>query len=144
MEKNAEGETVGYVSNFLEIFAWIMTLSAYEALWQLLCPSINPYGWGYDLWYDNYARVRVPGHRMGVISNVSVYHIQSNDNQYLGNNKGRTDTANVSTKWDAVLAQEKYYRSLLDIPLRRYRKTMKLQNNTWSGVVTDFLYNPRS
>ena len=38
-----------------------MTMPAYQALYDLLLPDINPYGWGYDLWYDNYARVKVPG-----------------------------------------------------------------------------------
>ena len=53
--------TVGFVTSFIEIFAWIMTMPAYQALHELLLPDINPYGWGYDLWYDNYARIKVPG-----------------------------------------------------------------------------------
>ena len=42
--------TEGYSSVYVEIFAWVMTVPAYEALWRLLCPSINPFGWGYDFW----------------------------------------------------------------------------------------------
>ena len=49
------------MSTFIEIFAWVMTMPAYQAFYELLSPEINPYGWGYDLWYDNYARIKVPG-----------------------------------------------------------------------------------
>jgi hypothetical protein len=52
------------VTSFIEIFAWVMTMPAYQALYELLSPEINPYGWGYDLWYDNYARVNVPGKKL--------------------------------------------------------------------------------
>ena len=52
---------IGFTSSFIELFAWVMTMPAYQALYDLLLPDINPYGWGYDLWYDNYARVKVPG-----------------------------------------------------------------------------------
>ncbi len=60
--------TVGYWSSFLEMFAWVMTMPAYSAVWNMLCPHINPFGWGYDFWYDNYAKVYVRGHKMGIAS----------------------------------------------------------------------------
>lgn len=41
---------VGYSTCYLELFAWLMTATAYEAFWQLHYPSINPYGWGHDFW----------------------------------------------------------------------------------------------
>ena len=66
--------TAGYVSIFTEIFSWILTIPAYQALWELLLPSINPYGWGFDLWYNAYARSRVKGHKMGVISIFTCVH----------------------------------------------------------------------
>ena len=49
------------MSSFIELFAWVMTMPAYQAFYELLSPEINPYGWGYDLWYDNCARINVPG-----------------------------------------------------------------------------------
>jgi hypothetical protein len=72
MQREAQAGTEGYVSTFVEIFAWVLTVPAYEALWQLLHPFTNPYGWGYDFWYDNYAAARVPGHKMGIISTLQV------------------------------------------------------------------------
>ena len=76
MQVDAQPGTVGYVSSFVEMFAWVLTPVAYRALWELLYPYINSYGWGYDLWYDNYGRGRVPGHKMGVISTFSAKHDQ--------------------------------------------------------------------
>ena len=74
MQSEAQANTAGYISVFVEIFAWVVTMPAYEALWQLLNPSINPFGWGYDLWYDNFAKSRVDGHKMGVVSVVKAKH----------------------------------------------------------------------
>jgi hypothetical protein len=48
--------TEGFISTFVEMFAWVMTMDAYEALWELFYPAINPYGWGFDLWYAPQAR----------------------------------------------------------------------------------------
>lgn len=76
MQVTSQPGTIGYISSFVEMFAWVMTPTAYRALWELLYPSINPYGWGYDLWYDNYATQMVPGHRMGIISNIVAKHDQ--------------------------------------------------------------------
>jgi hypothetical protein len=55
MQANPKAGTLGYISNFIEIFAWVTTIDAYESLWELLWPTINPYGWGYDFWYDGYS-----------------------------------------------------------------------------------------
>jgi hypothetical protein len=73
------------------MFAWIMTPPAYRALWELLYPYINPYGWGYDLWLDNYAAMRVQGHKMGIISAIVAKHEQD----FSAANGGRTDIASV-------------------------------------------------
>lgn len=51
MQTEAPAGTEGWVSTFVEMFAWVLTMSAYEALWELYYPSLNPYGWGFDLWY---------------------------------------------------------------------------------------------
>eukprot|EP01031_Cornospumella_fuschlensis_P036438 gene36438-44201_t len=48
MQIPAPASSSGYISSFVEIFAWVMTIPAYKALWELLCPSVNPYAWGYD------------------------------------------------------------------------------------------------
>lgn len=75
--------TIGYISSFVEIFVWLMTIPAYITLWELLLPSINPYAWGYDFWYDGYAMYnnKVIGHKMGIASNMIVIHEQ---NEILG------------------------------------------------------------
>jgi hypothetical protein len=52
MQREPLPNTEGYISNFVEIFAWVVTVPAYTALWDLLYPTINPFGWGYDFWYD--------------------------------------------------------------------------------------------
>ena len=54
------------MTNFIEIFAWVMTMPAYQALHELLLPEVNPYGWGYDWWYDSYARINVPGKKINL------------------------------------------------------------------------------
>ena len=56
--------SLGFISIFVEIFAWVMTIPAYCALHQILKPDINPYGWGYDFWYENYAKKNVIGTEM--------------------------------------------------------------------------------
>jgi hypothetical protein len=68
--------TEGYASSFVEMFAMVFSMPAWDAWWRLLLPSVNPYGWGYDLWYDNWARQEVPGHKMGIISTQTVIHEQ--------------------------------------------------------------------
>jgi len=138
MQALPQSETDGYTSTFVEWFAWVMTFQAYQALWELLCPHVNPFGWGYDFWYDNYAKSRVPGHKMGIVSTIEVKHEQ--DTTTPG--AGRTDNTKVETKWAAVLSQEKHYRDHLGIDLKAIRQKLKLQNTTWNGAVTGFLSIP--
>ena len=123
----------GYASLFVELFAWVATMPAYEALWQLLCPSVNPYGWGYDLWYHTYADSRVVGHRMGIIATVDVKHEQ--DLTAIGG--GRTESASVEQKWNALQAQEMHYKHHYGIQLKKCR--LKLNNHTLYGAVTGIL-----
>ena len=104
-----ESGTVGLKTNFVEIFAYVMTIPAYTALWQLLYPSINPYGWGYDLWYDCVAKKGNFNHSMGVISVYSATH-QQGDVQ--------ADNSGWEAKHDAMIKQEKYfaeYHKILDL-----------------------------
>lgn len=69
MTKESENGNVGYVVNYISFqCATILTSNSYIALWELLYPDINPTGIGYDLWYDSYAKDRVEGHKIGLIS----------------------------------------------------------------------------
>ncbi len=125
--------TEGYVTSFIEFFACIMTIPAYTAFWELLYPSVNPYGWGYDFWYDNYAKSKVYGHKMGIISSLSITHIQGKE--------GRSEDAKTDVIWKAVLAQELIYKSHFNIDLNNYRKNMNLKNTSLTGAVSEYLYS---
>lgn len=130
----------GYIVSFVEIFAIIMTIDAYTALWNLLCPIINPYGWGYDFWYDHYAKLSVKGHKMGIISEYSVKHEQiMSDNNH---NNGRTDSTKKEDKWQALVLQERYYQHHFGSRLHRFRETLDLRNMSWNGAVIDYLKYP--
>eukprot|EP01035_Chromulina_nebulosa_P023241 gene23241-30124_t len=94
-------------------------------------PSINPYGWGHDFWYDGYAKKRVPGHKMGIASTVVVIHDQNE--RIVG--AGRTDNTRIEDKWNAVLAQERHYKQYLGINLAQFRKNLDLSNSSWNGAV---------
>jgi len=150
MQAEAQAGTEVYISHFVEIFAWVLTVPAYEALWELLYPSVNPYGWGYDYWYDQYARVRVAGHRMGIVSTVAVKHEQQVEGGKDGNGNGkgnvkgqgpllgRTETATEKQKWRGVLAQEKVYNSHFGVNLKKCREKA-LPNATLFGGVYGYL-----
>lgn len=62
------------------------TASAYVALWEILYPSVNPYGWGHDFWYPQYGLANVPNHKTGIVSVMKVSHIQD----FSAPNGGRT------------------------------------------------------
>jgi hypothetical protein len=138
MQTEAVVGTVGYVSTFVEIFAWITTIPAYQALWELLYPSVNPYGWGYDFWYDNYARRRVPNHKMGIISTIKVFHDQDLSISV------RTDNTKPDDKWRAVMEQEKVYYNHFGVPLRNYRRNLNIRNTSWNGAVIGYLYDNKA
>lgn len=139
MQTPPQPGTEGYVSNFVEIFVWVMTMPAYTALWELFYPALNPYAWGYDFWYDGYAADggRVPGHRMGLVASQRVQHVQSADagDPVLG----RTDNTEVRVKWNAVLAQERHYKMHRGVDLHHYRTHLRIANTSWNGAVQDFL-----
>ncbi|RYH23439.1 hypothetical protein EON65_17800 [archaeon] len=131
MQTPAPVTSAGYISSFVEIFAWMMTIPAYTALWELLCPSVNPYAWGYDFWYNQYARDTVSGHKMGITNQYALVHEQDTSDTGLG----RTDNTKVEVKWNAVLAQERHYKQYKNIPLQKYRKTFDIANASWNGAV---------
>lgn len=135
MSVPAAAHTAGYISTFVEIFAWMMTMPAYTALWELLWPDANPYAWGYDFWYNGYARTRVSGHKMGIASVLVFQHEQDS----TGTGLGRTDTSSVKDKWNAVLAQERHYKLYKHIPLASYRKNLDIHNSSWNGAVKGYL-----
>eukprot|EP01034_Spumella_vulgaris_P023630 gene23630-29869_t len=136
MQTSASPGTVGYVSSFVEIFVWVLTMPAYQALWELFCPIVNPYAWGYDFWYDGYARGRVPGHRMGIMSTVRVLHEQNTTQT----GTGRTDNTPFKVKWAAVQAQEAHYKRRLGVDLKYFRTHMDLANTSWNGAVKGYLH----
>ena len=139
----------GYVSSFVEIFAWVMTMDAYESLWGLLLPEVNPYGWGYDFWYNGYAQklvaesMRDDGtekkHKMGIITSLTAEHAQSIKEEDNGSTDGRAESATVKQKWDAVQEQERYYKKYLGVDLKTMSSKMELANMSWNGAVKGYL-----
>jgi len=139
MQAPPPAHSPGYVSSFIEVFAVIMTHDGYQALWELLCPEINPYGWGYDMWYHNYAKSRILNHKMGIVSKYFVKHEQV---MVEGMAKGRSDQTNVSVKWKALIDQERYYQHHYGTRLHRFRETLPLKNLTFLGPVMGLLRLP--
>jgi hypothetical protein len=129
--------TVGYESVFVEWFSWVMTVDAYEILWELLAPTVNPYGWGYDLWFNNYAKMFI-ANKMGIVSAIRTKHEQD----FGAFNGGRTETASIDTKWAGVMRQEKDYRDHFGVNLRKCRQSLGLSNSSWNGAVVGYLYAP--
>ena len=125
---NSVPGTAGCLTNFIEMFAYILTVPAYNFLWDLFDPVNNPYGWGYDMWYSEYARSRYPLHKMGVINVYAVTHGDINKKQI------RADAADQSVKLLALKKQEEYYTNTLGIPLMNYNQ---LINNTNRGYVQE-------
>jgi len=136
MQRPAQPGTSGYVSVFVELFAWMGTVPAYIALWEILYPSVNPFGWGHDFWYSQYGQQRLAHHRTGIVSTLRVQHEQD----FSAPNGGRTDTTSVADKWGAVLAQEKFYKKHFGIDLKRCREKIGLSNSSWNGAVRGYLY----
>ena len=118
MQAKPKQGTIGIRTSFLEFFACIMTIPSYTSLWKLLFPSINPYGWGYDLWYNCVAKQDNPHHAMGIISIYTAVHDQD-----LTKTE-RTDNASAATKWKALLQQEKFYARHYRISLSKCRKML--------------------
>jgi len=155
MQTEAPIGTEGWESTFVEMFAWVLTMPAYEALWELYYPSLNPYGWGFDLWYqtlfcylfqlhnnsydigniryDNYAKQKVVGHKMGIVTTVKTFHFQTNM---------RSDNTDVKVKWKALELQEAHYKMYYNIRLRWCRENLNLKNHSWNGAVVDLLHSP--
>lgn len=135
MQTPALPNSEGYISNFVEIFVWVMTMPAYTALWELFAPVVNPYAWGYDFWYDGYAFYKNPHHRMGIIATQRILHVQNPNDPILG----RTDTTDVKVKWNAVLAQERHYKHYLGVNLQKYRTNLRISNTSWNGAVQSLI-----
>eukprot|EP01038_Epipyxis_sp_PR26KG_P013597 gene13597-18251_t len=133
MQAKAYPHTDGYISTFVEMFAWVMTISAYTSLWELLCPHVNPYGWGFDFWYNGYAMINNPNHKMGIVSTIYTKHEQ-------GDELGRTDNTDINKKWDSVLKQEKHFRMYKNIDLTKIRKGLDLSNSSWNGATKGIIY----
>ena len=136
MQANRIPGKEGYVTVFLELFAWIMTIPGYKGFWELLTPSINPYGWGYDLWYNNYATQNDPGHKMGIITSMQVMHDQDLTKSV------RSDNTNPKEKWKAVKRQEQHFKRYRNIVLKGFKPDTNLRISSWSGVAIGYLESP--
>jgi hypothetical protein len=149
MQATTPTGTEGYVSSFVEVFAWVMTMDAYEALWGLLLPEVNPYGWGYDFWYNGYAQKLVAEsmsqngaekkHKMGIVTSLSAKHEQSVKEEDNGSTDGRAESATVKEKWGAVQEQERYFKKYLNVDLKAMSSKMELANMSWNGAVKGYL-----
>lgn len=136
----------GYVSVFVEMFAWVMKVEAYESLWELLLPEVNPYGWGYDFWYNNYAKYRAVDsqHKMGIVTSVTTVHDQSLAPADDGKAKrtsgtiGRAESAGVKEKWEAVKAQERYFKKYHGYDIGQAK--INLSNSSWNGAIVGYLH----
>ena len=126
----------GFITVFLELFAWVMTIPAYDIFWKLLTPSINPYGWGYDLWYYNFAVQRLPNHKMGVITSVRAYHDQNLTKAQ------RTDNTHADQKWRAVRRQEAYFKRFHNVILKGFKPDTNSLISTTSGVAIGYIESP--
>lgn len=117
MQTPGENGTDGHITSFLSINAWLMTMRAYRALWELVHPSLNPDGWGYDLWFDLYAKSRIGNHKMGIITSCRAEAVASPAEQ---------DTLrSPQIKWSEQLKQEKYYENYYGVSLKDYRKATR-------------------
>jgi len=106
--------TAGCLFPNLEMFAYIMTQDGYSALWDLILPDINPYGWGYGYWYNGYATHINPYHKMGVISIFEVIHTHA-----FGGSKA--DSASNTKKLKCMYSQESYFKKNYNISLSDMR-----------------------
>jgi hypothetical protein len=124
---DSEGRAVeGHITSFLAVHAWLMTMDAFKALWELCYPHLNPYGWGYDLWYDTYANSRVTGHKMGIITTATSESLDLPPPKVVKSKKEEGDAA--LAKWQQQLAQEEYYGKYYNVPLKQYRNNFRGEN----------------
>lgn len=152
---------IGVISSFVEIYSCIYKRQAWEALWQLLHPSTNPYSWGYDFWYPAYAKqylskhfytngnrkaemlLQYNGHKLHDHSgDIGLQYKQAVISSIITSHKQgdvRADASSESKKWSSVQMQEKYYSKYKNIPLKRYRRDFVLANKTATGAILDIL-----
>lgn len=138
MNEKALYGTAGYVVKFIEMYAWIMTNAAYRALWELLVPEINRHGWGYDYWYDGYAKTRVLGHKMCMISPIVTKHMVQNRSLNADNTTGLV-------KMRGLRDQERFF--LLNRSVDLFAKSVEDKSQTtwvgdlrWLGPVSSHYY----
>jgi hypothetical protein len=106
----------GYYSKYAELFAWVLTIQGYQILWKLLSPHLNPYGWGYDWWYYEYAHSRLNRTNvLGILSDYKIHHIQGST---------QTDNTSAKVKMVALQRQQDHYLKYLKIPLQKYSEIL--------------------
>ena len=115
----------GWLSEFVEIYVYLMTARAWELLWSLLHPATNPYAWCYDFWLPKLGRQELAKdglvYRQGVVSSVGTEHLQG---------VVRADNAGTKAKWAAAMEQERFYKKYLGIDLKRFRQMKAVVNGT--------------
>ena len=117
MRKKPKPGSEGFIVQYIEIFAVIMSSFAYKHYWELLLPDINPYGWGPDIWYDGYTKYKIKSlenntfidnkttelyHKMCIISSMTVRHM-------IANRTFNADNTHRDIKMMAFRNQEKYF-----------------------------------
>ena len=53
----------------------------------------------------------------------------------------QADNASNTIKWKALLNQETFYKEYKDTNLKYYRENLQLQNSSWSGSISGFLFD---
>jgi len=134
MDKEPPVGTEGTVSEFMEIYVYLMTADAWELLWTLLHTPTNPFAWGYDMWLPKFCRQAFEAHgnvyKQGIVSSLRTEHFQGDV---------RADNSGTKAKWQGVLAQEKFYRKYLDIDLRHFRSSKERSEGSLASPSAEYL-----
>lgn len=64
----------GHKTQVIEIFATLFTLSAWSCWWNLLQPSLNSVGWGYDRCMYNFCKQYDSDFSMGIATGIVAVH----------------------------------------------------------------------
>ena len=73
---------------------------------------------------------------MGIISSIKARHNQDLKKMI------RADNHSIEHKWKALIQQENFYNKFYGINLKKYREKLALNNSSWNGAVTGYLYFP--
>lgn len=65
---------IGHVTNTLEIFAALFTIEGWKCWYDMMDPTINAAGWGYDEYIQSYCSRTIPGFKIGVLDCMEATH----------------------------------------------------------------------